>query len=110
MTSPVEPTRLARRLGTADAVVVGLGAMLGAGVFVAVGPAAQASGSALLLALAMAAAVAYGNATSSAQLAAVYPEGGGAYAYGRQRLGPTWGGSLAGASSSGSWRAAQPWR
>ncbi|MGI8576035.1 MAG: APC family permease [Egibacteraceae bacterium] len=91
MTAPPEPSRLARSLGTADAVVVGLGAMLGAGVFVAVGPAAAASGSALLLALALAAAVAYGNATSSAQLAALYPQAGGAYVYGRRRLGPTWG-------------------
>src|SRR5690606_6793907 len=31
------------------------------------------------------------NATSSAQLAALYPESGGTYAYGRRRLGPFWG-------------------
>ena len=35
--------------------------------------------------------VAYANATSSAALAAVHPESGGAYAYGRHRLGPFWG-------------------
>jgi basic amino acid/polyamine antiporter, APA family len=35
--------------------------------------------------------VAYCNATSSAQLAARYPESGGTYVYGRERLGPFWG-------------------
>jgi basic amino acid/polyamine antiporter, APA family len=84
-------SRLARRLGTFDAVVVGLGAMIGAGVFSAYGPAARAGGRGLLLALLVAAAVAYCNAASSAQLAAVYPEAGGAYAYGRRRLGNLWG-------------------
>jgi basic amino acid/polyamine antiporter, APA family len=83
--------RLARRLGTADAVVIGLGAMLGAGVFAAVGPAAGAAGSWLLVGLLLAGVVAYANATSSAALAAVHPESGGAYAYGRRRLGPFWG-------------------
>jgi basic amino acid/polyamine antiporter, APA family len=85
------PERLARRLGLADAVVIGLGAMLGAGVFSAVGPAAGAAGSWLLGALVVAGGVAYANATSSAALAAVYPESGGAYVYGRRRLGPFWG-------------------
>lgn len=85
------PTRLARRLGLGDAVVIGLGSMIGAGVFAAIGPAADAAGSGLLIGLAMAAAVAYCNATSTAELAAVYPESGGAYVYGRQRLGPFWG-------------------
>jgi APA family basic amino acid/polyamine antiporter len=72
-------------------VVIGLGSMLGAGVFAAVGPAARAAGAWLLLGLALAGLVAYCNATSSAELAARYPESGGAYAYGRRRLGPFWG-------------------
>ena len=86
-----EPSRLARRLGTTDAVVIGLGSMIGAGVFAAIGPAARAAGNGLLVALVIAAFVAYCNATSSAQLAAVYPESGGAYVYGRKKLGPLWG-------------------
>ncbi len=86
-----EPTRLARRLGLGDAVVLGLGSMIGAGVFAAVGPAASVAGSGLLIGLAIAAVVAYANATSSAQLAAVYPEAGGTYVYGREMLGPFWG-------------------
>jgi APA family basic amino acid/polyamine antiporter len=90
------PSRLARRLGLGDAVVIGLGSMIGAGVFVAVGPAADAAGSGLLVGLAIAAAVAFCNATSSAELAALYPASGGTYVYGRERLGPFWG-YLAGA-------------
>jgi APA family basic amino acid/polyamine antiporter len=82
---------LARRLGTADASVIGLGSMVGAGVFAVWAPAARAAGPALLLGLVIAAVVAYCNAVSSAQLAAVYPVSGGTYAYGRERLGPWWG-------------------
>lgn len=74
-----------------DAVVIGLGAMLGAGVFVSFGPAAAAAGTALPAALALAAAVAWANADSSARLAARLPTSGGAYAYGRARLSPAWG-------------------
>jgi basic amino acid/polyamine antiporter, APA family len=83
--------QLARRLTTSDAVMVGLGAMLGAGVFAAPGPAAAAAGTWLLAGLALAAVVAYANATSSAQLAALYPESGGTYVYARERLGSYWG-------------------
>ena len=83
--------QLARRLGLTDAVVIGLGSMLGAGVFVAYAPAAAAAGSWLLLALALAALVAYANAIASARLAALYPQSGGTYVYGRERLGPFWG-------------------
>lgn len=93
-------SELARRLGTTDAVVIGLGSMIGAGVFAAFAPAtqalvvragAEAAATGLLLALGVAAAVAYANATSSAQLAARYPTSGGTYVYGRERLGPWWG-------------------
>jgi APA family basic amino acid/polyamine antiporter len=82
---------LARRLGTFDAVVIGLGSMIGAGVFSAFAPAAAAAGSALLIGLALAAGVAYCNAVASAQLAARYPTSGGTYVYGRERLGAWWG-------------------
>jgi basic amino acid/polyamine antiporter, APA family len=85
------PTRLARKLGMRDAVIVGLGSMIGAGVFSAVGPAARTAGNAILVSLLIAGALAYCNATSSAALAALYPESGGAYVYGRRRLGDVWG-------------------
>lgn len=90
MTTP-EQAPLQRRLGLGDAVVIGLGSMIGAGVFVVFGPAAAAAGSGLLIGLAIAAVVAYCNATSSARLAARYPQSGGTYVYGRERLGEFWG-------------------
>jgi APA family basic amino acid/polyamine antiporter len=93
MTTPAP--QLARRLGLTDAVVIGLGSMLGAGVFAAFAPAAAAAGGGLLIGLAIAALVAYCNATASAQLAAQYPSSGGTYVYGRERLGH-WPGFLAG--------------
>ena len=65
--------------------------MIGAGVFAALGPAAEAAGSGLLIGLGVAAAIAYCNAASSAELAARYPESGGTYVYGRARLGRLWG-------------------
>lgn len=82
---------LQRRLGLSDAVVIGAGSMIGAGVFAAWAPAAEAAGSGLLFGLALAGLVAWCNATSSAQLAAIHPESGGTYVYGRRQLGPAWG-------------------
>jgi APA family basic amino acid/polyamine antiporter len=84
-------TDLARRLGTVDATAIGLGSMLGAGVFVVFAPAAASAGAWLPLALLLAGFVAYCNAVASAQLAAAYPSSGGTYVYGRERLGPWWG-------------------
>ncbi|MFI6760542.1 APC family permease [Micromonospora sp. NPDC050417] len=86
---PTTAAPLDRRLGVRDAVIIGLGSMLGAGVFVVFAPATAAAGSAtgLLTALAVAGLVAYCNADSSARLAARYPESGGTYVYGRERLG-----------------------
>ncbi|HET6499229.1 MAG TPA: amino acid permease [Amycolatopsis sp.] len=85
------PEQLERRLGTGDAVMIGLGSMIGAGVFAAFAPAARVAGSGLLVGLAVAAVVAYCNASSSARLAARYPSSGGTYVYGRERLGDFWG-------------------
>ncbi|WP_405180086.1 APC family permease [Nocardia sp. NBC_01377] len=85
------PDELRRTLGLNDAVMVGLGSMIGAGIFTALAPAARAAGSGLLLGVAIAAVVAFCNATSSARLAARYPSSGGTYVYGRERLGEFWG-------------------
>jgi APA family basic amino acid/polyamine antiporter len=82
---------LPRLRGTGDAVVIGLGSMIGAGVFAAFGPAARAAGTGLLIGLVIAAVIAYCNAVASSQLAAAYPTSGGTYIYGRERLGPWWG-------------------
>ena len=90
MTTPGEPA-LRRRLGLFDTVTLGLGSMIGAGIFVALAPAAAAAGTGLLVGLAIAGVVATCNAMSSAWLAARYPQSGGTYVYGRERLGPFWG-------------------
>ncbi|MEV5016023.1 APC family permease [Streptomyces sp. NPDC053780] len=84
-------SELRRTLGVGDAVVLGCGAMIGAGIFAALAPAARAGGSGLLIGLAVAAVVAYCNAMSSAWLAARHPVSGGTYVYGRERLGEFWG-------------------
>jgi len=80
-----------RRLGLFGAVGVGVGSMLGAGVFVVWGPAATAAGPWLLVAIGLAAGVAIINAMSVSLLAARHPVAGGAYTYGRRELSPTWG-------------------
>lgn len=82
---------LKRTLGLSDAVVIGAGSMIGAGVFAAWAPAAEAAGTGLLVGLLVAAVVAFCNASSSAQLAAMHPQAGGTYLYGRRQLGPVWG-------------------
>ncbi|MCU1568130.1 MAG: amino acid transporter [Pseudarthrobacter sp.] len=90
-----EHRQLQRRLGTFDATTIGLGSMLGAGVFVVFAPAAALAGSLLLVSVVIAGAVAYCNAVASAALAAKYPTSGGTYVYGRKQLGE-WPGFLAG--------------
>ena len=87
--------RLRRDLGLLDAVGIGLGAIVGAGIFVVTGVAAGIAGPALLLGLGIAGVAATCNALSSAQLAAVYPQAGGTYEYGYRVLSP-WAGYVAG--------------
>lgn len=82
-------TTLERRLGVPGAIVVGLCAMLGAGVFFVWTPAAAVAGEWLWVALLLAAAVAIANALSTAQLAMRHPVSGGGYAYARAELSPT---------------------
>lgn len=79
---------LKRELGTFGATFMGLGAMLGTGVFVSIGIAAGAGGPTVLLAIFVAAGVAFCNALSSAQLAANHPVSGGTYEYGYRYLSP----------------------
>ena len=86
---------LARELGTFGAVLMGLGAMIGTGVFVSLGLGAGIAGPAVLLALALAAGVALCNGLSSAQLAAANPVSGGTYEYGYRYLN-SWAGFTAG--------------
>ena len=87
----VAPGELRRELGTAGAVFMGLGSIVGTGVFVSIGIAAGITGPSVVLAVALAALVATANGLSSAQLAATHPVSGGTYEYGYEFLSPTWG-------------------
>jgi APA family basic amino acid/polyamine antiporter len=89
------PERLTRELGVFGATMMGLGSIVGTGVFVSIGVAAGATGPSIVLAIALAAVVATCNALSSAQLAASHAVSGGTYEYGYRYLSP-WLGFTAG--------------
>lgn len=89
--------QLARQLTLIDAIVIGLAAMIGSGVFLAFSPAAALAQSAVFFSLLLAALVAFLNAMTMSSLAAIYPQSGGTYVYARNILGPYLG-YLAGAS------------
>lgn len=95
MTAAPASATLHRELGLLDAVGIGFGAIIGAGIFVVTGVAANIAGPSLVVSLLVAAVAATFNALSSAQLAARYPQSGGTYEYGYQLLGP-WPGFVAG--------------
>ncbi|HTM19316.1 MAG TPA: APC family permease [Kofleriaceae bacterium] len=78
--------QLERVVGVPGAVLMGLGSILGTGIFVGVGLAAGVAGAWVLPALALAALVAACNGLSSAQLAAAFPVSGGTYEYGHRVL------------------------
>lgn len=82
---------LKRELDVFGATMMGLGSIIGTGVFVSIGIAAGVAGPAVIIAIAMAAAVATCNALNSAQLAANHPVSGGTYEYGYRYLNPTLG-------------------
>src|SRR5690606_27795703 len=82
---------LRREVGLPGAVLLGLGSMVGTGVFVSIGLAAGVAGPALLAATLLAALVATANGLSSAQLAAAHPVSGGTYEYGYRWLSPAFG-------------------
>jgi basic amino acid/polyamine antiporter, APA family len=77
-----------RDLGLVDAVGIGLGAVMGAGIFVVTGVAAGVAGPAFLVGLAVAGLAAAFNGLSSAQLAANFPQSGGTYEYGCRMIHP----------------------
>lgn len=86
-----EPMTLRRELGTFGAAMMGLGSIIGTGVFVSIGVAAGITGPSVVLAVAIGALVATFNGLSSAQLAANHPVSGGTYEYGYRFLDPRFG-------------------
>jgi basic amino acid/polyamine antiporter, APA family len=88
---PPADKRLKPQLRMFDAVATGLAAILGAGIFAVISPAAAIAGPSLLISLVLASFVAFCNALSSAQLAVAFPFTGGTYGFGRRMLGDWWG-------------------
>jgi basic amino acid/polyamine antiporter, APA family len=79
---------LRREVGLPGAILMGLGSIVGTGLFVSLGIAAGVAGYGILLALPLAALLALFNGLSSAQLAAAHPVSGGTYEYGYRFLSP----------------------
>lgn len=88
---PKNKNELIRALTLKDAVGIGLGAIIGAGIFVVTGVAAGVSGPSFIVGLIIAGTIALFNGLSSSQLAAVYPQSGGTYEYGYHLLSPLFG-------------------
>jgi basic amino acid/polyamine antiporter, APA family len=95
VTLPDTAPTLRRDLGLIDAIAIGFGAIIGAGIFVVTGVAAGIAGPALLAGCSSLASRPTANALSSAQLAALYPQSGGTYEYGYRVLNE-WAGFAAG--------------
>ena len=87
----MEKTTLRRELTLLDATGIGVGAVIGAGIFVVIGVAAGVAGPSFLIGLFIAGLAATCNGLSSAQLAAIYPQSGGTYEYGYRILNPHFG-------------------
>ncbi|AFY44954.1 APC family permease [Nostoc sp. PCC 7107] len=85
------PTQLKRELGVFGATLMGLGSIVGTGVFVSIGIAAGIAGPAVILAVVIGAIVATFNGLNSAQLAANHAVSGGTYEYGYKYLTPAFG-------------------
>jgi len=77
---------LKRQIGLWSAVFLGLGSMMGAGLYVSLALAAGLCGPAVVVAISVAGLLALSNGLSSAQLAAAHPVSGGTYAYGYRYL------------------------
>ena len=82
------PEVLRREIGVLGAIFLGLGSILGTGVFVSIGLVIGQVGEWIGLALLFAGILAVCNGLSSAQLAAAYPVSGGTYEYAYRTLHP----------------------
>ncbi len=82
-----QPVFLSRDLGLLDITFIGLGAMIGAGIFVLTGIAAGEAGPALLLAFALNALVTAVTAAAYAELGSSMPGAGGGFVWVREGLG-----------------------
>lgn len=83
--------KLADQVGIGGAVLLGLGSMMGTGVFVSLASTLGLAASGALLSVVLAGLLAACNGLSSAALASVHPVSGGTYEYARRFLGRPWG-------------------
>ncbi len=83
---PKHTTELARDMGLMHVTMIGVGAMIGAGIFVLTGLAAGISGPALLLVFAFNGFVTSLTAMSYAELGSCFPEAGGGYLWVKEAL------------------------
>jgi APA family basic amino acid/polyamine antiporter len=79
---------LKKELGLFDALAIGIGAIIGVGIFVVTGVAAGLAGPALLVSLLISACISTFTALSFAELAAVIPKEGGGYEFARELVSP----------------------
>ena len=86
---------LSREMGLLDATMIGVGAMIGAGIFVLTGIAAGVAGPALIVAFLLNGVVALFTAMSYAELGSCYHDAGGGYLWVKEGL-PKWNGFLSG--------------
>ncbi len=86
-----EEITLSRTLGLVDVTMIGVGAMIGAGVFVLTGIAAGEAGPALVLAFLLNGIVTTFTALSYAELGSAFPEAGGGYLWVKEGMGGTQG-------------------
>jgi len=86
---------LAKDLGPLAALTIGVGTMIGAGIFVLPGTAIQQAGSFAVISFVVGGAIALLTALSASELGTAMPRSGGAYFYVNRALGPLFG-SVAG--------------
>jgi amino acid transporter len=86
---------LERTLGLTEALMIGVGTMIGAGIFVLPGPAADQAGPAIALSFVIGGVIALLTALSASELATAMPRAGGSYHFINSGLGPFFG-SIAG--------------
>jgi amino acid transporter/nucleotide-binding universal stress UspA family protein len=83
-----ESVSLARTLSGFDATMIGVGAMIGAGIFVLTGIAAGVAGPALIVAFLINGIMTSFTAASYAELGSMFPNAGGGYLWIKQSLSP----------------------
>ena len=83
----MKENNFSRTLTKRNSLYLGLSSMIGAGLFYNLAPTSKISSYSTILGLLLASTLAFANASSSAQLASLYPQTGGTYLYANKVLG-----------------------